>query len=355
MIPELPRLPEGTAVDSPSSATPPPPIEKDHVRSTSSSSHRPPLPPKEKRRSRGSTLQLVSANADFLVPAIGVTKRRPQRRHQLAIINQLSSIKQWFMESAKRARSPNTKSETSTLKIPPERSTAETRRSPGSGDPRKGSTASTVTANPTPPALRSHTVNPQHQHRHSISPAPLTPLSLYRRSSAGLRGRKSTSSSVSSIRSIHQVHSHSKASSTSSNSNSINSSAINLKSTRSPHSSIKVLPATPTTSAFPSSARVARNVPPPITTHYNESASFGSMASPGLAFAKRKKTPFRGPTLHINPNRSPAGRGRESGTGSRSTSVAGRRSGELVPPVQEEDEEVEAFSPIVGQDSEDTI
>ena len=83
------------------------------------------------------------------------------------------------------------------------------------------------------------------------------------------------------------------------------------------------------------------------------------MASPGLAFAKRKKTPFRGPMLHINPSRSPASRGRESSGGSRSTSVAGRRSGELVPPVQEEDEdeveEVEVFSPITAQDVEETI
>ena len=98
-------------------------------------------------------------------------------------------------------------------------------------------------------------------------------------------------------------------------------------------------------------------MPPPISTHYNEAASFGPMVSPGLTFAKRKKTPFRGPMLHINPSRSPAGRGRDSGTGSRSTSVAGRRSGELVPPVQEENEdeieEVESFSPAMVQDVED--
>ena len=79
------------------------------------------------------------------------------------------------------------------------------------------------------------------------------------------------------------------------------------------------------------------------------------MSSPGLVFAKRKKTPFRGPMLHINPSRSPAGRGRDS-SASRSASAAGRRSGEII---QEEDEdeveEVEAFSPVAAAEVEETI
>ena len=336
------------------SATPPPPIEKDSVHSASSSRHRPPLPPKERRRSKGSTLQLVPAHPDKLVNSASGSKRRPQRRHQLAIINQLASIKQWFMESAKRAKSPGTRSDSSALKTPNEKSLAETKRSPKNAGP-----TATVPINSQQHTLRtpqSRIANPAH--RLSMSPVPLTPRSSYRRSSAGLRGRKSTSSSVSSIRSIHHVHSHSKASSTSSNSNSVNSSAIQLKSTRSPHTSVKVLPATPTTSAFPSNVRVARNAPTPISTHYNESASFGAMPSPGLVFAKRKKTPFRGPMLHINPTRSPAGRGRDTSVGSRSASAAGRRSGEIVQ-IQEEDEdeieEVEAFSPVASAEVEETV
>ncbi|MCJ1357340.1 MAG: hypothetical protein MMC33_007336 [Icmadophila ericetorum] len=359
VIPELPRLPEGAAVQSsPGSPTPPPPIEKDYIRSASSSRQRPPLPPKERRASRGSQLQLVSSRpvSQHLVHS-GITKRRPQKRHH-AIFSQIASIKQWFVDSTKRGKSPGTKSEASTLKAQPERLSPDNRRSPALIDPRKGSSAKVSPNTPSSPALRAPVTRiPSSHQRLSVSPSPLTPHSSYnRRSSANLRGRKSTSSSVSSIRSIHHVHSHSKASSTSSNSNSIVSSAItNIRSARSPHTSVKVLPATPTTSSFPSNIRVSRgSIPSPISTggKYNESSStFGPLASPGLIFAKRKKTPFRGPTLHTNtssgssPSAS-AGR-RDSSVGSRSASAAGRRSGE---PIQEEDEdeveEVDAFSPI---------
>ena len=77
------------------------------------------------------------------------------------------------------------------------------------------------------------------------------------------------------------------------------------------------------------------------------------MASPGLVFARRKKTPFRGPMLHINPGATSASsnRSREASVGSRSTSLPRQRSG---PTIAEEDEdeveEVEAFSPIAPGD-----
>ena len=356
VVPDLPRLPEGTAIDSPNSATPPPPIEKDSIRSGSSSRHRPPPPPKEnyKRRSRGSTLQLVSSNPDLLAPPGGIAKRRPRRRHQLSLINQLASIKHWFMESTKRAKSPGNKSDSSTLKVPPEKSPVEARRSPVNPN---GATAATINQQSRP----SYTPRPRvttPRQRSSLSPAPLTPHSSYRRSSARLSGRKSTSSSVSSIRSIHHVHTHSKASSTSSTSNSVTSSAVNSKSARSPNTSVKVLPATPTTSSFPSNIRVARSSPAPISTSYNESAAFGAIPSPGLVYAKRKKTPFRGPVLTSGTtlNSSPASRQRDNSGGSRSTSVVGRRSGEITIEEENEDEveEVEAFSP-VATDVEETI
>jgi len=104
-----------------------------------------------------------------------------------------------------------------------------------------------------------------------------------------------------------------------------------------------------------------RTTPAPLTAaaHYNESASFFVPSSPRLTFAKRKKTPFRGPTLNTSSGSpSPARRLAEGSTGSRSTSVTRRRSGELIAPIGEEDEdeveEVEAFSP-VPDDSEETI
>lgn len=367
ILQELPQLPEGTALDSPVSPTPPPPLEKDiiiskrnSIRSTSSSRRRPLPPPKERRRSsRGSTLHMISSNPNLLAPSNPYTQRR-SRRHQHSFISHLASIKQWFLESAKRARSPGSKSEASTLKPPADKSPVHSRPPPASADVHHRSASPISPRNqsgPSHPPLRPRVTSPKQ--RLSLSPSPLTPRSSYRRSSAGLRGRKSTSSSVSSIRSIHHAHTHSKASSTSSNSNSVNSSALPQAShsSRSPHTSVKVLPATPTTSTFPSNIRIVRSSP------YVESAFSGVIpSSPGLVFAKRKKTPFRGPMLNLSTNANNGGSGsngsvrRDSSIGaSRSASVKGRRSGEII---EEEDEdgfeEVDAFSPVPAE-AEETI
>lgn len=107
---------------------------------------------------------------------------------------------------------------------------------------------------------------------------------------------------------------------------------------------------------------------PPHNT-YNESA-FPPPSSTGLVFAKRKKTPFRGPTLSLNSSgfSSPGGSGSGSsaplhrtpgrdsgGNGSRSASQAGRTSGEIIEEEDEDEvEEVEAFSP-VGAGAEETV
>ncbi|KAI4207560.1 MAG: hypothetical protein LQ346_000492 [Caloplaca aetnensis] len=388
ILPDLPKLPEATILDSPQSATPPPPIEKDSVRSHSSSRHRPAPPPKERRRSRGSTLQLGASDHSLLAPPNAMAPRRTGRRSSRhPFINQLASIKHWFIESAKRAKSPSNKSEVSTLKTPAERrSPQEARSSPTVTDstPRKSPQVST-------PPQQQQRHYPQHQqarttyiaharittprNRSSLSPAPLTPRSSYRHSSVGLRGRKSTSSSVSSIRSIHHVHTHSKASSTSSTSNSVRSSAFpsthdsssNMKVGRSPHTSVKVLPSTPTATTFPSNIRLVRAPPQNM---YNESVFPPPTSSSGLVFAKRKKTPFRGPMLSLNssgystPGGSGSGSpaphhravGRDSGgNGSRSGSQAGRTSGEIIEEEDEDEvEEVEAFSP-VGAGAEETV
>jgi hypothetical protein len=74
-----------------------------------------------------------------------------------------------------------------------------------------------------------------------------------------------------------------------------------------------------------------------------------------LVFAKRKKNIFKGPMLNTS-SPSPGGSHVRTGSHSRSASAAGRRSGEII---QEEDEdeveEVEAFSPIMGNETEETI
>ena len=352
VLPELPKLPEGISLDSPSSPIPPPPIEKDLVRprSASSTRNRPPPPPKEARRSRGSTLHLVSNNPDLLAPPNGISKSRSNQKHQHAFLNQLASIKHWFIESAKRAKSPASKSDSSTLKnSPPSRkSPVEHRRPPNSVNPNR--TAIAPIRQPSG-ASYPRPLIPTPKNRSSLSPAPITPRSSYRHTSGGLRGRKSTSSSVSSIRSIHHVPTHSKASSTSSTSNSVHSSVPYSKSARSPHTSVKILPSTPTVGSFPSNIRLVRAVP-----NYNESANFA--APSGMVFAKRKKTPFRGPMLSIGTgsNSSPTGRPRDSSVGgSRSASAAGRASGEIIKEEDEDEiEEVDAFSPVAAE-AEETI
>ncbi|KAK1138894.1 hypothetical protein N8T08_001683 [Aspergillus melleus] len=107
-VPELPILPEPIPVQSAdSSTTPPPPVDKDSARSVSSTRRRPLPPPKDRRRSRPSTLH-VSASQPELAQHNGIFRRRTGRR-QYPIISQLASLKHWFVESAKRAKSPHGK------------------------------------------------------------------------------------------------------------------------------------------------------------------------------------------------------------------------------------------------------
>ena len=365
ILPELPRLPEGMALESPTSPTPPPPIEKDSIHSTSPC--RRPLPPPKEKRSRGSNLQVQLAASSKQNLSVAINGRRQPRRHQHPFMSQLASIKQWFLESAKRAKSPGHKNDASSFKQPAEKPPAEPRRSPTSVDSQNPPLTQSKRTSP-PNILPRPLVTTPQQQRLSLSPAPQTPRSSYRRSSAGLRGRKSTSSSISSIRSIQHVHTHSKASSTSST-NSVQSSALPSstgggRSSRSPHTSVKVLPATPTTSAFPSNIRIVRSSP------FNESAfpSPSTTTSPGgLVYAKRKKTPFRGPMLNLNANAlsggaassggvGTSGRRRDSSVGTnRSVSVKGRRSGEIIEEEDEDEvEEVDGFSPL-AMEADETI
>jgi hypothetical protein len=94
---------------------------------------------------------------------------------------------------------------------------------------------------------------------------------------------------------------------------------------------------------------------PPVAT-FNEGpwgnsiAGFGSSGSSGgLVFAKRKRNVFKGPMLNTaSPTTGPSGHSR-NGSLSRSTSVAGRRSGEIIEEEDEDEiEEVDVFSPIMG-------
>ncbi|KAF2876455.1 kinase-like domain-containing protein [Massariosphaeria phaeospora] len=346
--PDLPQLPESSSTNNLAVEKPLPPIEIVHDRGSGSSS-RPPLPPKEldKRRSRGSLLQVVNTNPDLLSPNGFVPKRR--KKYQQPFIHHLATLRNWIKETSKRARSPGA-SKASSAKSPtqpqPSKSPDSRRRTSNVNRNSGLHTHSSITpsTHSTPrPRLSTHGSGK----RPSASPAPLTPRSSYRRSSGGLRGRKSTSSSISSIRSMpHHHHTHSKASSTSSASIASPTVSVSGHKTKSPHASVKVLPATPTGTSFPSNIRVVRG---PIS---EGGAAFGTAPppSPGLIFAKRKRSPFKGPMLNLNTSGSPAHHRIRSDAASRSTSVQGRRSGEIMG-IEEEDEddieEVDEFSPIM--------
>ncbi|OTB06225.1 hypothetical protein M426DRAFT_9716 [Hypoxylon sp. CI-4A] len=391
-IPGLPNLPESLVKGhlSPDATTPPPPVDKDSVRSVSSSRHRRPIPPPKEgilrsARSRGSTLHLVttsdalgSSAAQEFNPPPKVRKKPSQ-----AIVATWKNWTHWIVESTRRHK-PNKRGSMSTPNLAAKEGQSGANKDPKNPSPRPhtskypnstrdnapsddgnsprlpnginrgtGGGSGNPSKKPTPAPLST----PSNQgprripstassyKRQSLSPVPLTPRSTVRRSSTGLRGRKSTSSSLSSIRTMpHHHHSHSKASSTSS------TGSVSTTKTpgRSPHHSVKVLPATPTSSSFPSNIRLVRG--PALTLNFNEgmpskppgqnppgSPNPFSSNSPSVLFAKRKRNLFKGPMLSTgNPSR-----GSGSGSHSRNTSASGlgRRSGEIT--IQEEDEEAE--------------
>jgi hypothetical protein len=408
-LPQLPEARKESPANSPQDETPPTPIDKDSIRSVSMTrSHRPIPPPKEgvirSARSRGSTLHLVTTS-DALGMESGNSTNSQQQGSQKqrmkpsqAIIAHWKNWTHWFIENTTKRRrghirrtsrsTPDLhKKETfregsdhnarpQTSKYPsqatsgspataslPKGVVANGHANRGHGpDARSGTTrsmANRAAQTPSHPMLQKISTTQAYK-RQSLSPSPLTPRTAMRRSSAGLRGRKSTSSSVSSVRSMHHHrHSHSKASSTSST-GSVGNTKTPLGRGQSPHHSVKMLPATPTSNAFPANLRLVRGSPTPLNLYNEGMPSTGPQppTSPnpfasGVMFAKRKKNLFKGPTLNFGP-----ATGSRSGSGSHSRSASasglGRRSGEIT--IQEEDEdyedeeieEVEAFSPIVS-------
>lgn len=384
-LPDLPK--EAELANSPPPMPSLPKADEESAGSAEPTQAKPALPLKEVRR-RSSLLHVAAANPRNLSPN-GIMPKK-QRKHQRPFLSQLASLKHWLMESAKRARSPYRKRDTSAS---PKGAQVQEKKPDNGQDPLPEAvklTEQTQTpgekdiilsheSSPTRRARISIATSPSPAPRVSLSPSPipLTPHLTYRRAT-GLRGRKSTSSSISSIHSIHQHHhTHSKTSSTSSTSASVTSPAVSAagrsRLSRSPHSGIKTLPATPTTSVFPNNIRVVRASP-----GSESRAAFGALPSPtpGLVFARRKRTAFKGPMLTIGPGMSSYGSGRVgsgsaatggssagagTGAGSRSVSVQGRQSGEII---EEEDEDeadqgdeeeedveiVDAFSPITGND-----
>lgn len=383
---ELPKVSE-TRTLTPGSERPPS-APQDTVRDTSRSRSRPPPPPKDyspnrpqrprmtSRNSAGSALRNVTTNPDLLAPQyVSQPQRKRRTLIQQPLREQLAWVKHWFKEGAyKRGKSPgmmNTKGVDSNSELVPNgyandengnlRNLMRVSTGPlPTTQHRKASIGSrpelhTRATLPARPRISTNSTadsrNSTQRKRSSLSPGTVTPHSSFRRPSAGLRGRKSTSSSVSSIRSTyqnaHHHHTHSKASSTSSASL---ASPSGLSSTsasrhgRSPHSSVKVLPSTPTAGSFPSGIRVSRRPPPsglgtlPTFSEARSAAGGGGVGpgSPALpVFARRKRSVFKGPG---GMGGSPSGFGRT--TGSHSNSIP-RKSGEMIQGITEEDEEMD--------------
>jgi serine/threonine protein kinase len=315
---------------SPGAETPPPPpIDKDSIRSASSSRHRRPIPPPKEgvlrsARSRGSTLHLVTttdALAAKTAPPLPVSQQKVRKKTSQVIVAHWKNWTHWLFERPKRNRGSNKTGSQSTPNLNDKAGNGLSKDSKSKdSSPRPqtskypaGNAGNNITTaglpkgivangyvgkgTSTPPIAHTlqsgnaaaglpsssyfnqthgaHTTSTSTSHKRlSLSPSPITPRGTVRRASGpGLRGRKSTSSSVSSIRSMHHAHhhSHSKASSTSSNGSvSTSMSKTPLPGGRSPHHSVKVLPSTPTTSSFPSNFRLVRDHAGPPLSVFNE-------------------------------------------------------------------------------------
>jgi len=444
MIPDLPVFAELARTAngnlSPDNETPPPPIDKDSIRSVSSSRHRKPIPPPKEgvlrsARSRGSTLHLVTTSDALTTNGSSQPseQKKVKKRSSQAILAHWKNWTHWLFENTRRHKNSNKRGSQSTPNLvdKPPASGKEGKSKDSSPRPQTskypmsssgtavntaslprsvvangyaakmttmsgGSGRTTISPTLSSPTNaiyvpRTHASNAYK--RQSLSPSPLTPRGTVRRTSGpiGLRGRKSTSSSVSSVRSMHKTHhhTHSKASSTSSNGSVSTSVSKTPMQPRSPHHSVKVLPATPTGGSFPSNIRLIRDRSGPPLSIFNEGLSsypsdrtnstsasamqppgspslFGSFSgsptggTPAVLFAKRKRNLFKGPMLSLGGGRDNRSNGSGSASHSRSASASGlgRRSGEATIQEADEDaeglgeeeeevEEVDAFSPIV--------
>ncbi|KAL4797338.1 hypothetical protein BDV19DRAFT_359413 [Aspergillus venezuelensis] len=392
-VPELPILPEPPLQTPPLTTPPPPPVDKDSIRSHSSTRRLPPAPPpKDRRSSRPSTLH-VSASQPELAQHGSIFRRRTGRR-QYPIISQLASLKHWFVESAKRAKSPHPKSSGGSSrkflseKLSPAKGQEGTKKTviaaSTSSQPtelvtptqiKRASNASSLAPSSASYPHRRHSYPRQPRplstnasHRNSLSPSPITPRGSYRRSSVGLRGRKSTSSSVSSIRSIHHGHSRSKASSISSNSIG-SASTPTARVSKSPHTSVKVLPTTPGASArFPTNIRLVRNPNNGFreiednesvgNSSFNEAAPAPMLYSPhsSLVFARRKRTTFKGPMVHTANLMASSGMGDPTGEarldGPLKASRPATRKSQIIEEEEDAEDEYEEVDHFTGTEEE---
>ncbi|KAK7970173.1 CAMK/CAMKL protein kinase [Apiospora saccharicola] len=237
-ISELPNLPESYAKGSfsPDSDVPPPPLEKDSIRSTSTSLQRRPVPPPKEgilrsARSRGSTLHLVTAPDVLGINNNGNDKSQQEPQQKMrkkpsqAIIQHWKTWKHWIVDTTRRhtpskrpsLSTPNLNGKTGNKNQKDVSPRPHTSKNTSYGNGEAETTIETAQTNGhvtrsagsnrdggniTTPTMLTHThTNSGHMRqrvpssassykRLSISPAPITPRSTVRRPSGGLRGRQ---------------------------------------------------------------------------------------------------------------------------------------------------------------------
>ncbi|KAG7131602.1 putative serine/threonine-protein kinase like [Verticillium longisporum] len=322
---ELPGLPEhGKESGGSSPDVPPRPVDKDSIRSASTSRHRRPIPPPKEgvirsARSRGSTLHLVTTTEALSSNGPGSTEQdtEPQKvrkRPSQAIVATWKNWTHWFYENTRRHRHANKRGSHSTPNL----------------------------------VDKNGSVNGS---EHSKEPSPRPQTSKYPAIDSGIpRAKASLPKGV-----VANGH--------------IAKAMPPAPMGGGLHSPTRVLPATPTTSSFPSSLRLVRGSGPPApisvfnegmpssSTDHQAPGSPNPFGAGGVLFAKRKRSLFKGPMLSLNGGGSSA-RSTGSGSHSRSASASGlgRRSGEITIQEEEEDdetgddyiEEVENFTPVVS-------
>ncbi|KAJ4344815.1 uncharacterized protein N0V89_012559 [Didymosphaeria variabile] len=369
---DLPKLLESGTSPEPDADLPPPPVPKDHIR-TSDSSSRPPPPPKEmmRRRSQASMLQVVSTNPDLLSPNGFVPKRR--RKYQPPFFNHLtSSLRNWIKETSKRARSPGG-SKASSAKSPPSPTPPPPPRIKTPPRQRKPQLERTR------PPRRRHALNPRRRPAPRIfvrettvcvpcatHPTLLLPPFLRRSPRPQIHLL---------IHLLHPLHAAPPPHALQSKLHLLckHNLARAQRLRPRPPQVVQVAarkrqgsPCYADTHVVPNNIRVGLAVRGGLS---EGGAAFGQQppGSPGLVFAKRKRSVFKGPGLALNFGQGQglglqgssasasgaAGARREQQQQSRAQSTQGRRSTEIMGIAEEEEdeeeiEEVEEFSPVIG-------
>ncbi|KAL4722164.1 hypothetical protein ACLX1H_010939 [Fusarium chlamydosporum] len=373
IVSDLPQLPEirdsgGLNVDS---DQPPPPIDKDSIRSVSTSRQRRPIPPPKEgmirsARSRGSTLHLVTTSDALASNASDEHHHqqqngheRPRRRPSQPLISHWKNMTHWLVESATRRRRGHAR---------------RTSQSTPDLHKKEGSTISSKDGSSRPQTSK---------YPAATSPGTQPTASLPKgvvangQKTAGANAQRSTSGIIISFTSHTEI----------------DYSAV-VSWTARPEVDvlfcvIRAIDSSPSSYPLESvfnklscvvfyidveNTATARPFASPFGKGSSSNAHFSLISveySPGppqapgspnpfasgIMFAKRKRSLFKGPTLNSFGGPSQAQRNSGSGSHSRSASASGlgRRSGEIT--IQEEDEgsemdddieEVDVFSPVIG-------